>query len=131
MSITLNSVVYNWSGFDTSGTSRWTATAAGIASAFSNLTAKVTMIAGPSVKGVVQPKTSKVKWRIQIPVIATEDSSCACVGSVLRTSYADIAVDFDATATAAERIDMLDRIQALVLTTPFIDSVEDLVQPVG
>ena len=128
MAITLNSVVYNWAGFDASGTSRWTATAAGVASAFSNLTARVTVAQG-STKQDSRP--SRAKWRIQIPVIATEDSSCSCVGTVLRTAYVDIAADFAATATAAERADVLARIKSLVLTTEFAASINNLTQPAG
>lgn len=124
MAITLNSVVYNWSGFDQSGTSRWTATAAGVASAFSNLTARVT-IGSQTSKNL---STSRAKWRVQVPVVATENSSCGCVGTVLRTAYADITVDFDPTATAAERQDVRKRIQSLVLTTEWIASIDNLTQ---
>jgi hypothetical protein len=127
MAITLNSVVYNWAGFDPSGTSRWAATAAGVASAFSNLTARVTI--GAAIGKDLRP--SRAKWRIQIPVIATEDSDCACVGTVLRTAYADVILDFHATATLAERQDMLARVTALVATSQFIDSVNNLNQPAG
>lgn len=128
MAITLNSVVYNWAGFDPSGTSRWTATAGGLATAFSNLTARVT-IGGIDANKVA--RMSKVKWRVNIPVIATEDSGCACVGSVLRTSYVDVAADFHPTATIAERTDALARLRALVLTTQFGDSFTALTQPAG
>ncbi len=128
MSITLNSVVYNWSGFDQSGTSRWTATAGGLASAFSNLTARVTL---GQVKDSKNQSQSKVKWRIQIPVIATEDSACGCVGNVLRTSYQDIAADFAATATLAERQDALARLRGLVLTPEFEASYTSLTQSAG
>lgn len=127
MSITLNSVMYNWAGFDPSGTSRWTATAAGVASAFSNLTARVTI--GSQASKDARP--SRAKWRIQVPVIATEDSTCGCVGTVLRAAYADVVVDFAATATAAERTDMLARIRSLVLTPEFEGSITNLVQPAG
>lgn len=129
MAITLNSVVYNWAGFDPSGTSRWTATAAGLATSFSNLTARVTI---GGIDGVSKTaRMSKVKWRIQIPVIATADSSCSCEGTVLRTSYIDVAADFHPTATAAERADALARLKSLVLTTQFADSFNALVQPAG
>lgn len=128
MAITLNSVVYNWVGFDPSGTSRWTATAGGLATAFSNLTERVT-IGGIDANKVA--RMSKVKWRLNTPVIATEDSNCACVGSVLRTSYIDIAADFHPTATAAERTDALARLRALVLTTQFGDSFIGLGQSAG
>lgn len=124
MAITLNSVVYNWAGFDPSGTSRWTATAGGVASAFSNLTARVTI--GSQTSSESRP--SRAKWRLAVPVVATEDSSCSCVGTVLRTAYTDITTDFGATSTAAERADMLARIKALVLTPEFAASINNLTQ---
>lgn len=127
MAITLNSVVYNWSGFDQSGVSRWTATASGVASAFSNLTARVTV----STSSGKNQSQSKVKWRIQIPVIATEDSACGCVGSVLRTSYVDIAADFGATSTLVERQDALARLRTLVLTDEFSAGFTALSQAAG
>lgn len=129
MAITLNSVVYNWAGFDPSSTSRWTATAGGLATSFANLTARVT-IGGKEGKGQVA-RMSKVKWRMATPVIATEASSCACAGDVLRTSYVDVAADFDPTATLAERTDILARLRALVLTAEFGNSFLNLVQPAG
>lgn len=127
MAIVLNGVTYNWAGFDQSGTSRWTATADGVASAFSNLTARVTV--GTMTKS--SSTSSKVRWRISKPVIATADSDCACVGTVLRTAYVDIAADFAATATLAERQAVLAEIQALVLKTEFTGSITALTQPAG
>lgn len=127
MPFTLNSVVYNWVGFDPSGTSRWTATAGGLATSFANLTARVTIgsVVGKTVR------SSKAKWRLVTPVIATEDSSCTCVGSVLRTSYVEAIADFDPTSTLAERTDVLARFRALVATTEFGNSFLNLSQPSG
>lgn len=130
MSITLNSVAYNWVGFDPSGTSRWTSTAGGVATAFSNLTARVT-IGGYSDGKSMSPRMSKSKWRIQIPVIAAEDSECSCVGTVLRTAYVEVSADFHPAATLAERTDALARLRSLVLTTEFESSYLDLSQPAG
>ena len=126
MSITLNSVVYNWSGFDQSGTSRWTATAGGVASGFSQLTERVTVPAGSNPEA-----KAKVKWRVSIPVISSEDSKCACTGTLMRTAYVDIAADFGLLATASERAAVLAAIRDLVLTTEFSNSFKGLVQAAG
>lgn len=129
MAITLNSVVYNWVGFDPTGTSRWTATAGGLATSFANLTARVTI--GGFEGSSKTARMSKSKWRLVTPVIATEDSDCSCAGTVLRTAYVDISADFHPTSTLAERTDMLARLRALVLTTQFGDSYLNLTQPAG
>lgn len=131
MSIILNSVTYNWAGFDPSSTSRWTATAGGLATSFANLTNRVTIGGVDSKNGVKTARMSKVKWRLNTPTIATADSDCACVGSVLRTYYIDVAADFDPTATSAERTDALARLRALVLTTEFENSFLNLAQAAG
>lgn len=131
MSIILNSVTYNWAGFDPSSTSRWVATAGGVATSFANLTTRVTT-GGVDGKGATKvARMSKVKWRLNTPTIATEDSDCVCVGSVLRTYYVDVSADFDPTATLAERTDALARLRALVLTTEFGNSFLQLVQSAG
>lgn len=127
MSIVLNSVTFNWVGFDRSQASRWTATASGVASSFANLTARVTI---GSMTGTTKTP-SRIKFRLVQPVVATEDSSCACVGTVLRTAYIDISADFDPTATATERNAALASIKDLVLTTQFGDAFTSLAQPAG
>lgn len=129
MAITLNSVVYNWVGFDPSGTSRWTATAGGLATSFSNLTARVTI--GGFEGASKTPRMSKSKWRLTVPIIATENDACACAGTVLRTTYVDISADFHPASTLAERTDVLARLRALVLTTQFSDSYLNLSQAAG
>lgn len=128
MPITLNSVVYNWTGFDRSGTSRWSATASGVASGFSDLTNRTTF---GNATAKSEAALSKVKWLVKIPVVATEATPCSCPGAVLRTAYLTILGDFGASATEAERVDALARLQALVLTTEFSDSFVKLSQPAG
>lgn len=132
MSIILNSNTYNWSGFDSSGVSRWTYTGAGVASAFANLTERVTIGSlGGGGNTAVVPKSTKVKWRLATPVIATEASACACVGEVLRTSYIEVNGSFAPNATVAERTADLAALRDLVLTTEFESSFLGLVQSAG
>jgi hypothetical protein len=61
--------------------------------------------------------------------VATVDSDCSCAGDVLRTFYAKIEIVIPAGATVAERADFDDELQSLVLTTQWVNSVENLVQP--
>lgn len=120
MSITLNTKVYNWSQFDPSGASRYLETSGSVPSSFSNLTAKVTVTTG---------KTNRVKWRLAIPVVATADSACGCVGEVIRTTYIDVVADLPATSTLAERQDARLRLKDLIATAQFIASFDTFVAP--
>jgi hypothetical protein len=120
MSITLNSKTYNGIGFNSNGQSVFNETSAGVPSGFSYLTDKVNAGTGKT--------DSTVKWNLSIPVIATVDSECACAGGVLRTYYVQVGVTIPAGSTAAERADLLKRIQDLVLTTQFAGSINNLVQ---
>lgn len=120
MSITLDSKVYNWAQFDPSGTSRYIETAGGFPTSFSPLTAKVTLGTG---------KTQKVKWRLAVPYVATVDGPTGPAGTLLATDYVDLVFDLSSTGTSADRVNLLDRIQDLLLNAQFIASVEQLIQP--
>lgn len=120
MSITLNSKVYNWAQFDPNGVSRYLETSSGVPTGYSNLTAKVTVGSG---------KTQKVKWRLAIPTVATEASSCSCPGAVLSTDYIEVSAEVASNGALASRSDLLARLRSLVLTTQFASSIENLVQP--
>lgn len=120
MPITLNSKVYNWAQFDPNGVSRYLETSAGVPTAFSNLTAKVTVGTG---------KSQKVKWRLAIPTVATDPSACACPGEVLNTDYIEVTAEVGSGGSLVSRQDLLARLRSLVLTTQFGDSINNLVQP--
>jgi len=118
--IVLNSKTYAGIGFNQNGQSVFKESSAGVPSGFSYLTEKVNAGTGTA--------DSSIKWNLSIPVIATEDSDCSCAGSLLRTYYARVEVTIPAGSTAAERTDLLARVQNLVDTTQFADSVRDLTQ---
>lgn len=120
MAITLNTKVYNWGQFDQSGASRYLETSGSLPSSYSNLTAKVTVSTG---------KSQRVKWRLAIPVVATVDSGCGCIGEVLRTSYIDVVADLPSTSSLAERQDARLRLAGLVSTTQFIAAWDTFVAP--
>lgn len=121
MPITLNSKVYDNVGFNPQGQFVYSEKSAGVPSGFSYLTAKVNTGTGKS--------DSVVKWNLSIPIVATTDSSCACIGGVLRTYYVRMEITEPAGATAAERTDVRARIASLIAATQFIGSVVDLTQP--
>lgn len=119
MSLTLNGKTYTARGV-ANAIANWLEQSAGIAAGFSPLTGSVAL----------KPLVSHIKWKLVVPVIQTDADECACPGTILRTSIVDITIRFDAKATAVERADVLARTQALVLTAPFMSSVDQLVAPI-
>lgn len=123
MSLVLNGKTYDFAGFDQNGVSTFKETSSGIPGGFSYVTCKVTT-----------PNTTKadsqVKWRLTMPILASEDSSCACEGAVLRMyRWEDGKSVIPSGSLLAERQDFLARVTALVATTQYIASVNNLVQP--
>lgn len=122
MAIVLNSKTYNFIGFDRNGVSVYKETSSGTPTGYSYLTCAV--IEGANKQPI------KVRWRLTMPVVATVDSSCGCVGSVLRTFYFDEGrVEIPRSSIQAERDDFQARITALTNTTEYKNSVKSLVQP--
>lgn len=121
MSITLNSKVYNFAGLLAQAISTYVERSAGVPSGFSPLTSKVEDGSSAS--------NTKVRWKLKLPVVATSDSECACTGALLREYVVDLVVTVPPGSLAAERDDLLQRIQDLVLTAQFESSVSSLVQP--
>jgi len=120
--VTLNSVVYAPAGTN-DGTSLWVNRSGGFGNSFSNLTEKFT-----------QPTTGKVVkaiFSLAIPVVQAADSAFAAAGTLLRTSTVQVSVWVPADSTAAERADLLARIQGLVAATPFTDAVNSLTPAYG
>ena len=122
MAIVLNGKTYNFAGFDQNGVSLFKETSSGIPGGFSYLTCRVTDAAGGA--------NAKVVWRLTMPILAPEDSSCACEGNVLRTyRFDDGKLTIPASGTVAERTDFQARIEALTATTQYEASIVSLVQP--
>lgn len=122
MAIVLNGKTYNFAGFDQNGVSMYKETSTGIPGGFSYLSCRVTDATGSA--------NAKVVWRLTMPILAPEDSACACEGNVLRTyRYDDGKVTIPQGSLSAERTDFLARIQALVDTTQYASSITSLVQP--
>lgn len=114
--IVLNSLNYVGSGI-LNGVSFFYERAQGLVSAFSTLSNRINL---------TQDK-SNILWKMVVPVVQAADSSCGCAGDVVRTTYVDINIRFEKTATAAERADVKKRIQDLVLTSQFVASIDSLV----
>jgi hypothetical protein len=121
MPITLNSKVYGNVGFNQNSQFVYSEKSAGVPAGFSYLTAKAATGTGKS--------DSTVKWNLSLPIVAATDSDCTCAGDVLRGYYAKIEVTIPSGSTAAERDDVLKRIQSLVAAAQFTASINDLAQP--
>lgn len=120
MTISLNDVAYSFAGFlAPNSISQYIAYASstGTPAGMSVLTNKID-----------RGETVKVRWKLHVPIVATSDSDCACVGQVLRDPIVDIVFTIPQGSLGTERTDVLERIQDLVLTPEFAASVVNLVQ---
>lgn len=120
MSIVLNGKTYNFIGFDRNGVSQFQETSSGVPGGFGYLTCKVD--AGG--------KDPTVKWRLTMPVLATEDSACGCVGTLVRMyRFEDGKTSLPSSGTTLERTDFEQRISDLIATAQYTASIVNLVQP--
>jgi hypothetical protein len=122
VSITLNTKVYNGNGV-IAGVSSYTERTAGVAAGFSPVTATVSVGDGTA--------KSRIRWKLHLPVVATEASACACPGQAIRSSDGDINVRLDPGSTTAERTDFALRLKDLVASPEFQASIINLQQPAG
>lgn len=120
--IVLNTKTYGGIGL-LAGIAQWFERSGGVAGAFGSLTATV-KVGGGSTK-------SRIHWKLGMPVVAEEASSCACPGTVTRRLDGDIDIRMDPTATLAERTDYALRLKDLVASPEFQASIINLAQPSG
>lgn len=116
--VTLNSVVYSPAGANGSS-AKWVNRSAGVGAGFSTLLEKYQ---DPTSKGTV----TRIEFDLDLPVVATSDDACACIGDLLRKSTVHISVWVPQNSTSAERADLLARIQSLVSAAPFTNAVGSL-----
>lgn len=111
-SMTLNAKAYLPRGRDPDGSSLWALVGD---TTFGGATSQVKeSVRGPSKDGIW-----RVRWTLDVPKAATDDSSCACIGQEIGRGFADIQIRVPATFTTAERQDFVDRLQAMVATSVF------------
>lgn len=116
--VTLNTIVYDPAG-SKSGILYWVNRVGGILNSFSNLTQGFATNSGAR-------KLTKVSFRVDVPIVATSDGTCACTGATLRTSSFQIEYWIDPSATAAERLDLWTRAKDLAAASVTGDAVKDL-----
>lgn len=116
--IVLNSLNYVGQGV-INGLSHFWERSAGIVNGFRHLQNSI---------GLSQDKTH-VKWKLTVPYLVEEDSSCACTGAKqYEDTLVDIVVRFDKKLPAAHRDATQTSIENLVVTQQFRDSVKLLLQ---
>lgn len=96
--------------------STWTERSSGIAAGFSTADMSVSTDA----------KVIKGKATLKLPILATEDSSCSCAGSVLREGSVFTDVRMGASMSTAERTDLYLRYKDFVNSAQFRALFEDL-----
>lgn len=116
--ITLNTKVYVGSGL-MNGLANFIERSAAVAAGFSKLASSLRIDA--KIRG---------KWTLDLPIVATADSACSCIGEVLRSGDVTVAFRMDLGMTTAERTDLADRLKDLVTSAQFRASIINLeVQP--
>jgi hypothetical protein len=115
--VTLNTIVYAPAG-TSNGVSKWTNRSGGFGGSFTNITEKFVT----PTKGDV----NRVEFALDVPIVQAADSECACAGTVLRTSTVHISVWVPSSSTAAERLDLFNRIRDLAASAPFVAAIENL-----
>lgn len=78
-------------------------------------------VSGPTKEGI-----TRVRFKLDVIMLAGADSACACIGSELGRAIANIEVVLPSSFTAAQRADVRARIQALVGSAVFSTAVDNL-----
>lgn len=117
-SITLNAVVYDPAGAP-KGKPVWVNRTGGVLNSFSDVTQTF-------VSNVGGKKLTKASFVLEVPIVATTDSTCSCSGTLLRMSRVYIEFSMDPGATAAERTDLYLRAKDLISTSLVQGTIEDL-----
>jgi len=114
VNLTLNTKVYGASRIDSNGTAFWVNRDGGIYNSFSNVSL--------SIVDPTSTKRGRVGVRLDVPIVATEDSVCGCAGTVLRSVTVTAYADIDGSSSSAEKEDALARFIDLVSSTEFHDA---------
>lgn len=120
MSLTLNTKVYNFTGFIMGAIARFLNAGDGTAAGFKTVTAKVE-----------EPNNSsqiKVRWKLKLPTVVS-DAECACPGGVIRENFADVVVTVSTSASSVERTDIALSLKDLVASPEFQASIINLQTP--
>lgn len=96
----------------------------GLLAAFARLTGSVKLPSGKEAKANIQ-------WRLRLPVVAEEASSCACPGEAIDEIDCYIQVRATKGVSTAVRTDFALQVKDLVATPEFQASIISFTQPGG
>lgn len=119
VNLTLNTKVYSPDG-NSAGTALWKNRESGFVNGFKTATAKVTSEVSS------KSQVSRVRLSLRLPVLATEDSTCSCEGTLLHTNTVSVDFIVSNASSAAERTDLLTSIKDYLATATVTSLVVDL-----
>lgn len=108
---TLNGHAYGYQGLGGKAES-WSYSASGSVNGASTLSHELNRAVGGGA-------SSRQNWKLVVPVLATEDSACACDGAVLRKSTLDLTFNTSNASTTSERTEILDQLDDLIADADF------------
>jgi hypothetical protein len=71
----------------------------------------------------------RVTAKLSVPIVQTEDTACACAGTLLRTCQGTVEFLLPLTSTTAERTDFYNRLKDLIDDAQLVAAVVDLYLP--
>ncbi len=119
--VVLNTKTYAFTS-DQGGIITWQEQSGGIPTGFSSLTLALRT---PAKTG----SPYRLDMRLSLPVVATVDSSCSCIGTVLRYEEARVLVEIPDSGTTAERTDFGLRMKDLLANAQVQAAFASLTRP--
>lgn len=126
MSIVINTKTYNFDGITPAGVNQFVERSSDIASGFSVLGFSNRSTVG---KGDKPKSTTVERVQLSVPVLATADSACGCIGETLYTFRFSGELEVPVAATGAQRTDVQARLTALFANTQVVAWLNGYTKP--
>lgn len=126
MSLTLNTKVYKYRNTQ-NGVTTYAEDSGQFVGGFSLLTARASL--GRPARGKMPAARSTTVWKLSLPVLADNDTACACAGDVLGTVDFFVEIRSDVVIPKSVLTDGRLRVADLVATPEFIESVDSHTLP--
>lgn len=126
MSLTLNTKVYNYRNTANNVTT-YAEDSGQFVGGFSLVTAQTAL--GVPKRGNRPAQRSKTIWKLSLPVLADDDTACACAGDVLGSVDFFVEIRSDVVIPKTMLTDGRLRLKDLIATNEFIASVDNHTQP--
>ena len=126
MSLTLNTKVYNYRNTQ-NGVTTYAEDSGQYVGGFSLVTARASI--GQPSRGSRPASRSATVWKLSLPILADDDTACACAGDVLGTADFFVEIRSDVVIPKSVLTDGRLRLKDLIMTSEFIASVDSHIQP--